>query len=79
MLEGELLGALTLGRRTAVVAFAADTGKEVWKAGKDAASYAAGGHHDRRHSTPDLLHTPGLLSLDPKDGRSGSAAAGVAH
>lgn len=69
ILEGGLVCVNVGAKDGCVVAFAADSGKEVWKAGKDAAGYAspvAATINGVRHLI--FFTRQGLLSLDPKDG-----------
>jgi outer membrane protein assembly factor BamB len=71
IIEGNLLCVNVGGKEGAgVVAFAADTGKEVWRASSHKASYAspvAATIDGTRHLL--FFTREGLLSLDPKDGK----------
>jgi outer membrane protein assembly factor BamB len=69
VLEGELLLVNVGGKGAGIVAFHKDTGKEVWKATDQDASYASPVVADVDGVRQALFFThEGLVSLDPKDG-----------
>ncbi len=69
LLDGDLLLVNVGGKGAGIVAFAKDTGKEVWKATSDGASYAspvAATIDGRRYAV--FFTREGIVLLDPADG-----------